>query len=417
MLLRARRVLPLSRPPIDDGAVVVREGRIAEVGSWRDLRTRAAPTETLDLGERILLPGLINTHCHLDYTDMGGQLAPTRHFSDWIKSILALKATWGYSEFAQSWLHGSQMLLRTGCTTVLDVEAVPELLPDTWQATPLRVISCLELISIRRQLSVPRKIAEASQFLAGLPLAQNRVGLSPHACYTTSPELLGCAAQAAREHGWLLTTHVAESKEEYAMFVNRRGPLFEWLKKQRDMSDCGVGSPVQLLEKAGALSERFVAVHVNYASAGDIETLARHRASVVHCPRSHAYFQHRSFPLDRFGKAGVRVCLGTDSLATVLKTRRHPLELNLFSELQSLAAKAGHLPPERLLQMVTLHAAAALGRTGELGELRPGAQADLIALPARGESQDPYETVLHHRGDVDASMIGGRWVIQPSEHA
>ena len=417
MLLRSRRVLPLGRPPLDDGAVLVREGRIVEVGPWREVRGHAAASEIVDLGERILLPGLINTHCHLDYTGMGGQLAPTRHFSDWIKSILALKATWGYSEFAQSWLHGAQMLLRTGCTTVLDVEAVPELLPEVWQATPLRVISCLELISIRNHLPIPHKITQACQFLEGLPAAPPRVGLSPHACYTTSSELLRCAAAAARGRGWLLTTHVAESKEEYAMFVNRRGPMFDWLGKQRDMSDCGLGSPVQLLERARALSERFLAVHVNYVSAGDIETLARHGATVVHCPRSHAYFQHRSFALERFLKAGVRVCVGTDSLATVLKARRQPLELNLLSELQALAAKAENLAPERLVQMVTLNAAAALGRAGDLGELRPGAQADLIALPVSGKSHDPYETVLQYRGDVDVSMVGGRWVVQPSEHA
>ena len=125
VVLRARVILPVSQPAIEDGAVFISWGRLAAVGRWRDLR-RKAPARPRDLGEVILLPGLVNAHCHLDYTDMAGAIPPPKHFLDWIEGIIALKAAWSYSDFAQSWLNGATQLLRSGCTTVADIEAVPE---------------------------------------------------------------------------------------------------------------------------------------------------------------------------------------------------------------------------------------------------------------------------------------------------
>ena len=136
MILRARTLLPVSRPPIDNGAVLIFNNRIRAVGLWSDLKSEVG-AEIFDLGEVILLPGLVNAHCHLDYTDMAGELPPPKSFTDWIKLITWAKAVWTYSEFAQSWLNGARMLLRNGTTTVADFENVPELLPETWSATPL----------------------------------------------------------------------------------------------------------------------------------------------------------------------------------------------------------------------------------------------------------------------------------------
>src|SRR5580692_6852924 len=85
-VLRARIVLPVSRPPIADGAVRLAGNRILSVGRWRDL-SDADQAHAHDLGEVILLPGLVNAHCHLDYTSMAGQIAPPRTFIDWIKLI------------------------------------------------------------------------------------------------------------------------------------------------------------------------------------------------------------------------------------------------------------------------------------------------------------------------------------------
>src|SRR5258705_7127181 len=138
MILRSRVVLPISSPPIPDGAVKVEDRQIRWVGRWSDLPA-ADRVDVTDLGETVLLPGLVNAHCHLDYTAMGGKLRPPRRFSDWIQTLVSLKATWTEQDFAASWVSGAEMLLRTGTTTVCDVEGIPALIPAMWHQTPLRV--------------------------------------------------------------------------------------------------------------------------------------------------------------------------------------------------------------------------------------------------------------------------------------
>ncbi len=415
MILRARIVLPVAHPPIENGAVVVADNRITAVGSWTQLAS-AAHGEVIDLGESIVLPGLVNAHCHLDYTNMAGHIPPAKSFTDWIKAIVAFKANWSYTDFAQSWLAGAHMLLRTGTTTVADIEAVPELLPEAWAATPLRLISFLELLHVKSQFTPKQLVETAVAQLAALPLGVKRVGLSPHAPYSTSAELLQHAVHAAARRNWRLTTHVAESEEEFEMFMYRHGPLFDWLKTQRDMSDCGHGSPVKRLAELGYLGSHLLAVHVNYLWRHDATLLGKSKVHVVHCPRSHAYFRHLVFPREELAAAGVNLCLGTDSLASTRKTRGLPLELNLFAEMQSLAGAAPELAPFDILKMATLNGARALGLAKLVGELSKNTWADLIAIPFTGDVAQVYDAVVHHQGDVAASMIDGRWAVAPALH-
>ena len=83
------------------------------------------------------------------------------------------------------------------------------------------------------------------------------------------------------------------------MFAHARGEMFDWLKRNgRDNSDCGLGSPLQHLDRAGLANGNFIAIHANYLDNGDFDLLAKRRVSVVHCPRSHEYFQHKTFPAE-----------------------------------------------------------------------------------------------------------------------
>ncbi|MCU0784791.1 MAG: amidohydrolase family protein, partial [Verrucomicrobia bacterium] len=412
-IIRARIVVPIRRAPIEDGAVVIVDGRIGAVGRWRSIRSRFSGPAT-DLGDSILLPGLINAHCHLDYTNMAGLFPPVKSFCDWIKSITTEKSCWTYSDFVQSWLAGAHMLLRTGTTTVADIEAVPQLLPEVWQATPLRVISFLEMTGVRSRREPAAILAEAVEKIELLPPGRCEAGLSPHAPYSTTPGLMSHAAAAARRRCWRIVTHVAESAVEFEMFRHGRGEMFDWLlRSQRDMSDCGGVSPVQHLAKNRLLGPNLLAVHVNYLANGDAELLARKRVSVVHCPRSHDYFRHEAFPRRTLAKAGVNLCLGTDSLATVRKHPRSQLELNMFLEMRAFAAKHPGLPAKQIIQMATANGACALGLAGKAGELVRGANADLIALPCPRKVADIFDVALHHAGDVSASMIAGQWAIAP----
>jgi cytosine/adenosine deaminase-related metal-dependent hydrolase len=366
----------------------------------------------VDLGDAVLLPGLVNAHCHLDYTNLAGKLAPPKSFTDWIKGLVALKGAWTLADFAQSWTDGAQMLLRSGTTTVADIEALPDLAPAIWDATPLRVISFRELICLKGPPAARSVFDAAVTSWSGLARL-GRVGLSPHAPYTTTPALLQLAARHARRRRWRLVTHVAECREEFDMFAHRKGSLFDWLAAQRDMADCGLGSPIQHLARCGYLGPNVLAVHANYLARGDARLLGQNQVSVVHCPRCHAYFGHAPFARATLAAAGVNICLGTDSLVSTRKERPHPLELNLFKEMSALAQREPGLSPRAILRWATVNGARALGLAGELGQLAPGALADLIAIPFAGRAAQAYEAVIHHPGPASAAMIAGKWAIPP----
>ena len=413
MILRSRVVLPISRPPIEDGAASISGNRIIQVGPWKDFRLSASE-EVIDLGDAILMPGLMNAHCHLDYTDMSGLMPPQKKFTDWIRLMLAAKSEWNYSEFAESWIRGAHMLTRTGTTTVVDFEAVPELLPEVWSTTPLRVVSLLEMTGVKSRRDPRAILQDATDRIATLPGGRSRSGLGPHAPYSTIPELLRLAGDAGRRRHWPISIHVAESSQEFEMFMKGGGAMFDWLRRNdRDMSDCGTGSPIQHLDRAGVLGANCLAVHANYLAEGDAQLLAERKTSVVHCPRSHFYFQHDPFPFESLRRSKVNICLGTDSLATVYKERRQTVELNMFTEMQMFAENFPRVPAEDILRMATANGARALGMAGQLGVISPKAIADLISIPLTGSARDASEAAVHHSGDVTASLIDGEWAIPP----
>jgi cytosine/adenosine deaminase-related metal-dependent hydrolase len=413
MILRARTVLPVTAPPIEDGAVFVVGNKIQSVAPWKDLRPHLRE-KTLDLGEVILLPGLVNAHCHLDYTDMAGEFSPPKTFTDWIGAITAHKTGWSYSDYARSWLRGAHQLLKSGTTTVADIEVMPDLLPEVWDATPLRIFSFLEMTGIKSKRPPKEILREAVETIAALKHPRHRAALSPHAPYSTLPELLRLTARTAQKRKWRVSIHVAESVQEFEMFQNAEGDMHEWLARNgRDNSDCGLGSPVAHLARQKLLGENVLAIHVNCLARGDATLLAKNKTHVVHCPRSHDYFKHPKFERERLGNAGVNLCLGTDSLATTRKTGKQKPELDMFAEMRALAVADKSISPEEILRMATVNGAHALGLTGKIGELSKNSFADLIALPFAGKFSSAHAAVLEHSGNVAASLIDGRWAIPP----
>ncbi|MGZ8901647.1 MAG: amidohydrolase family protein, partial [Limisphaerales bacterium] len=345
MIIRARTLVPMADAPIENGAFSIEEGRISWIGRWRECPVEAG-TKVIDLGEVAVIPGLINAHCHLDYTDMAGKIPPPRDFPDWVKTILSFKSHWSFSEYAESWLRGAGMLLDSGTTTVADIEAVPELPPETWHSTPLRFVSFYELTGVKSQRAPHELLKDAFDWISNLPkLPGKEGGLSPHALYSTNPETMRQAAVAARDRQLLVTTHLAESESEFQMFTDAAGPFYDWLKNQRSMADCGKGSPVQLAHEYGLLGPNFLAAHVNYLARGDADLLGQSGTSVVHCPRSHDYFQHAPFNYSDLRKAGVNICIGTDSLASSRKEGSQPPELNLWDEMRLFAKRNPAVSP------------------------------------------------------------------------
>lgn len=397
MIIRARALLPISSPPIENGALIIKEGLISWIGRWRECPTEDG-ARVIDLGEVALMPGLINAHCHLDYTGMAGKIPPPKTFPDWVKTILSFKAHWSFTEYAESWLKGAGMLLNSGTTTVADIEAVPEVPPETWGSTPLRFVSFFELTGVKSQRRPDELLDEAFDWIAKLPKTRGKeAGLSPHALYSTTPEMIRKAAVAARDRHLLVTTHLAESESEFQMFRDAAGPFYDWLKGQRSMADCGRGSPVQLAHEFGLLGANFIAAHVNYLAPGDADLLGHSCCSVAHCPRSHDYFQHAPFSYSEMKRAGVNICLGTDSLASARKEGAQPPELNLWKEMRLFSQKNPAVSPREIVELTTINSARALQKEEELGALQGGFEADFIALHYAGAVTEArvYEELLY----------------------
>ncbi len=391
MIYRARTVVTMDGPPIDDGAVAVVGERIAAVGRFAEM----GGGETVDLGEVVLLPGLINSHCHLDFTALRGKIAPPRSFADWIRQINGLRRELSEEDYLASIAAGFAEARRWGTTTIANIESMPQLLPRI-APPPLRVWWFLELIDVRPDAEPAELIARALTLGAGVA----HFGLSPHAPYTASPELSRLAAAQAVP----LTMHLAESREEMEMFRDGRGPLFELLQTLgRPMDDCAAGhTPLAALRARQPLDERWLVVHLNELSEADFALLAEGpRFQIAHCPRSSRYFRHAPFALEKLRALGFNICLGTDSLAS-------NSSLSLFSEMRAVRAAHPALAAREILEMATVNGARALCQGDTLGRIAPGYFADLIALPFTGDAAKVFDQIIEWREPVDWLVACGK---------
>jgi cytosine/adenosine deaminase-related metal-dependent hydrolase len=422
MIIRARVVLTMDGAPIENGAVAVSGNRIVDVGRFDDIKTCNAGN-TVDLGEQVLLPGLINAHCHLDYTCLRGKILPQKSFTDWIQAINAEKSELSPNDYVASINDGFEEAKRFGTTAIANLTAFRELIPQV--QPPIRTWWFAELIDIRAPERANGLVDSAIEALGRarpeLVLSEAEGGapwgLAPHALFTASKDLFRrCGEIAQREH-ILLTTHLVESREEMEMFRAASGPLYEFMKSiGRPMNDCGSKTPLELfldLIGSGGSSNRpraievnrpylsWIVAHLNELTEKDFELLERSNSKfhVVHCPRSHNYFGHSPFSFERLRSFGFNICLGTDSLAS-------NESLSLFAEMRAFQKEFPSVSAEEIFQMVTVNPARALRYENALGQIRPGFGADLIAVPC-STSTDIFEQILAFDAPVSWSMVNG----------
>jgi len=400
MILRARTLVTMNGVPIDNGAVVIDGERIVDVGRFDEIIARHSG-EILDLGEQALLPGLINAHCHLDYTSLRAKIPAQKTFTDWIRAIVLAKEKLSPHDYVASINEGFAEAKTFGTTAIVNLTAVPELIPKF--AAPIRTWWVPELIDIRTSSDLPNLNDLFGQVSHTLSL--NNLGLGPHAPFTASANLYRHCEQMARRENVLLTTHLAESRDEMEMFSESHGPLFDFLAQiGRDHSDLHGASPVQHVAGFCGLDHRWLLVHMNEVAGSDIRTLCRARTlpHVVHCPRSHAYFRHSAFQFQKLREVGFNICLGTDSLAS-------NGDLNLFAEMRAFEQNEPLISPRDILEMVTVNAASALSQSHQLGRVVTGFVADLIAVPCTG-SRTVFEEILAFDETVRWMMIAGKCV-------
>jgi cytosine/adenosine deaminase-related metal-dependent hydrolase len=418
MIIRARAIVTMDGAPIENGAVAISGNQIGDVGKFDEIKKRNAG-EVVDLGEQAVLPGLINAHCHLDYTCLRGKISPQKSFADWIRAINAEKAKLSPKDYIVSINDGFAEAKGFGTTTIANLTAFPKLIPQI--SAPIRTWWFAELIDVRAPDRANEIVDDALELLRSslecadmsalskrrhvAALQTQNWGLAPHALFTASKDLYRrCEAIAGRENV-LLTTHLAESREEMEMFRDASGPLYSFMKSiGRPMEDCGQRTPLEVFFGApgGRALPQWIVAHLNEVTENDFDLLQRseRRFHVVHSPRSHDYFKHSRFPFEKLHALGFNICLGTDSLAS-------NENLSLFAEMRAFQRSQRGISPAEILKMVTINPARALHQENTLGRIRPGFRADLISVPSSGEG-DLLEKIVGFDGGIDWKMVNGK---------
>ncbi len=386
----ARWVFPVAGPPLPGGTVTVRGDRIEAVSP------KGERTPDHDLGNVAIIPGLVNAHTHLDLSGARGLIPPTDpdHFTDWLRGVIAYRRS-GNPEQTQADIRaGLSECLRAGTTLIGDIASEGHSW-DTLANAATRAVVFNEFIGLTTARARESWFA-LSRWEDEIPtLYTCRPAVSPHAPYSVNAACFRSLAW----NGWTMTVHLAESPSEVELIASKSGPFEHFL------SDLGIWEPGWLIPSFDWLlwrtrrSPRILFAHCNYLLPNsEIWT----NQSVVYCPRTHAAFGHPPHPFRDFLARGVRVCLGTDSLAS------NP-DLDIFAEAQFLRERHPDFPPEQLLRMVTLSGAEALGWADETGSLEPGKSADFVALPLPDRDYpDPYELLFASEGER-RTLFRGEW--------
>jgi len=400
-LLTARWVLPMTSPPIEDGAVWVRGGRIASVGPRDAVEAEAGPCRRFVFDRAALVPGLVNVHTHVELTALRG-FVEDRDFFRWIRKLTEAKyEVLSSEEILASSLWGGLEATRAGVTTmgeVCDIGAAPRALATAG----------LRGVVYQEVFGPADEDADASLQILQQKLADHlaasfsrlKIGVSPHAPYSVSSTLFEKVIELAREHDYPVCVHAAESRAERDFVFRGEGPFADWLRARGISWKAPRCSTVEYLERLGVLATRPLLVHCIDCSSDDLARLAATQTAVAHCPKSNAKLGHGIAPLAGMLEAKVRVGLGSDSVVS-------NNTCDLFEELRlaSLLLRAG--PDDGVggawtardaLGLATLAGAEALGLADQVGSLEAGKFADIIAVDLSGPHAEPVH-------DVEAALV------------
>jgi cytosine/adenosine deaminase-related metal-dependent hydrolase len=399
-LYRARWILPISSPPIEDGGVIVRGLSIDEVGRYSEMKTRWPSNAVVDLGDAIILPGLINCHTHLnnsalkDQTPCGG--------GDMIAWIEAQQKAWNNTapdvlSAAQTRSWRSLTSLGTIAVANIDHELFN---PDNVSTEPLWSLVFYEVRGFNRNRAEKNlKHAEALQAKGAKMVSGvwQRFALSPHGPHSLSPEILVRVAQRCIRRGDVVSMHVAESEEEVGFLYGTddrfKSALKRWGYWEKDFQipRC---SPVVYLKQLGILTAELMAVHAVHLDDEDINLLASAGSTVCLCPRSNDYIGVGQPRVGDMLRAGIRTCLGSDGPAS-------NDTLSIFDEMAFLRSRHPHVSPADVLRMATLNGAEALRIDSLLGSLEINKVGRFLVY--RGDiGNDPVEAIT---SGIDVTML------------
>ncbi|MGH7466525.1 MAG: amidohydrolase family protein [Longimicrobiales bacterium] len=415
LVLCARWVLPVVSPPIEQGAVRINAaGRIDAIGPARELVS--ADVQQHDLGNAALLPGLVNVHAHPELAAFRG-LLDDLPFHQWIPTLKRCRIDAALTdedfELAARWT--CVEALRAGITTLGATESSGAAAGAVHDAG-LRGIVYLETFGPSpAQLS--ESMVDLRARLARVARYRNdrvQVGVSPHAAYTVSDVLYLAVADLARAEELPVATHAAEAEAEDLLIRQGAGPFAAGLRTRGIATPPRGESAIELLDRLGVLALRPLLIHCARLSADDLQRIAGNDAAIAHCPIANARLGHGIAPVLEAREAGIRVGIGTDSVAS--NNRLDLLEEARVAQLLQRARhhSSGALAGAELLRLCTIEGARALDLDARIGTLAPGKDADLCALALDRPHTTPLgdlENALFHaaRGsDIVLTMVQGR---------
>lgn len=385
---QAKWLLPVDRPPIDNGLLTIAGGSIVAVG---ENLSGAAP---IDLGDVALAPGLVNSHTHLEFSDIAAPLGePGMAFPAWIQQVVGRRRAAGElleTQKATAISAGIQESAEQGIVALGEITTFPYSL-EMYAATQ-GAVSLLELIGLSPERG-DELIAAAKSHLQTAKARGAWAGLSPHAPYSVHRDVVSAAARMSSESQTPLAMHLAESRDELELLERQSGLFREMLEKFgvwcEDAFSPGM-RPLDYLRQLETAHHALV-IHGNYLDDAEIEFVAARpeQMTVVYCPRTHAYFGHEKHPLLKLHRRGAALAIGTDSRAS------NP-DLALWRDVQLAAATFPEVEPSAWLPMVTQTPAKALGIESVYGTLAVGKSAGLVAfrLSADVAAGQVYEAIL-----------------------
>lgn len=390
---RARWIVPVCEPPIADGVVAVDGAVITYVGHADD----APAGDEIDLGNVLLMPGLVNAHCHLELTAMRGFLEDI-DFRRWILRLTnARRAVLDDDALLDSARYGIEEGISAGITAYADTCSSGVVI-RAMRETGVRGVMYQEVFG-PDPAQCSESIAGLREKVAGLRYLETplvRLGVSPHAPYTVSDDLFRATGLLAREEHLPVAIHIAESELEQQLIVDAAGSFADGLRRRSIAVEKRGDSPVQLLARLGVLDGKPLLIHCVRVTDADVGQIARSGAGVAHCPVSNAKLGHGVAPLDELLAAGIPVGLGSDSMAS--NNCMDILEEARIALLAQRARTRSHETPNavEMLELATIGGATAIGIADEVGTLEPGKQADLaaFALDPLAPTQDPVTAAV-----------------------
>lgn len=394
ILIRAAWICPIASPPIANGWVAARDGRIVAVGG-PEAPVPTAVDQVRDLGRVVVLPGLVNAHTHLELSWLRDRVPPAASFVAWMTGMFAARG--GAVErpddpkVVEAARIAAREMREAGTIAVGDISnSLASIVPIADEG--LSGIVFHELLGFSDTTGAAIERTRTARATA--PRRDGvRVSIAPHAPYSVSPELFQAIRRIVDENGGVTSVHVGESPEELEFVERGTGPWQAILRRlgvwREEWKAPGTG-PVQYLDAIGMLKPGTLAVHGTQLRDDDLRVLAERQCTLVTCPRSNQWVGVGVPPVERFYQSGVPVAVGTDSLASVA-------DLNLFAELKEMRWLAPSVPAGRFLESATVVGARALQLDAELGTIEAGKRAALIgvALPA------------HAVDDIEEHLVGG----------